>query len=121
MKKLLAAIILMIAAPGCMVQPYNGCPGNSLSCGSVCCPDDIHYACSAGRCILTSCDSGMQKCGPGCIPLTAPCCNQVTGAYCGTGSQCCGLGCVPLFGVCCPTTSTYCPVGRVCCGNNMCC
>jgi hypothetical protein len=98
----------------------GACASGQLECGNLCCPDATHYACNNGACQLTSCESGLQLCGSGCIPVTSNCCDQRSGLYCQTGEVCCDTGCIPIGTSCC-AGGRYCPVGRVCCGNGQCC
>ena len=120
--------ILLFAVFGCdsddTTTDNGGCAEGTLACDGVCCPGDAtEYACypdSEVKCKLISCNDGLYLCGPGCIPVSANCCNQDTGVYCQTGEACCGDGCMPLGSSCCGN-GTYCPVGTVCCNTNQCC
>ena len=116
----LAVAAVVLSSFGC--SPAAGaCDSGKLECGTFCCPDDVHYACEAARCVLTSCNTGLQLCGPGCIAVTANCCDSATGSYCQSGTVCCGGGCIPIGTSCCGG-GRYCPVGRVCCNNGtQCC
>lgn len=119
---LLAVVALLFALPHCSstAGSSSGCASGELACGNVCCPDAVHYGCDRGACVLTGCDTGLQLCGPGCIPVTADCCDPQAGNYCQTGTVCCGSSCIPIGTSCCGG-GRYCPVGRVCCGNGQCC
>jgi len=125
MYKMALAALLVSALAVYSCHGNSGCESGKLACGDYCCPDSTHYSCSSEKkCVLVSCDQGLQLCGPGCIDLTASCCDQNTGTYCQTGMICCGLnfGCIPTGATCCGDSGSYCPAGKVCCyDNTKCC
>ena len=61
MKRLICLLPVVCLVSACFMplQDPDPCAGSGVECGNFCCPSD-GYVCSAGECVLTSCDSVMQ-------------------------------------------------------------
>ncbi|HEY3254640.1 MAG TPA: hypothetical protein VGJ91_11855, partial [Polyangiaceae bacterium] len=101
----LVSLSVLLPSAGCNSSDSGACADGQLECGSFCCPDSSHYACVQGQCELTSCNTNLQLCGKGCIPITQNCCSQTAGTHCQTGETCCQDGCIPVGTSCCDNGS----------------